>query len=63
MKNIRDLRNSLLSNYDAIENNEMSLKKAKEMSNCAGKVIQSLKVEVEYRKLKGTKDRIDFLED
>lgn len=61
MKNITDLRNSLLSDYSAMKNNEMDLKKGKELANCAGKIISSLKVELEYNKLLGVKKEIDFL--
>ena len=36
-------------------------KKVLELSNCAGKIIQSLKVELEYNSLLGLKKEIKYL--
>ena len=62
MQNIKDLRESLVDNYEKLKNNEMELKMAKELANTAGKVLNSLKVELEYQALTGNKKRIEFLE-
>lgn len=62
MQNIKDLRDSLLDNYTQMKNDQMELKKGKELSNCAGKVIQSIKTQLEYQSLTGVKKKIDFLE-
>jgi hypothetical protein len=62
MQNIKDLRESLVDNYEKLKNNEMDLKMAKELANTAGKVLNSLKVELEYQTLTGNKNRIEFLE-
>jgi len=40
----------------------MDLATGKELSNAAGKIINSLKVELEYNQLMDIKERIDFLE-
>lgn len=61
MQNITELRKSLADNYDKMKNGEMEIKEGKELSNCAGKIIQSLKVELEYQSLLGTKKEIDYL--
>jgi hypothetical protein len=62
MQNIKDLRESLVDNYEKLKNNEMELKMAKELANTAGKVLNSLKVELEYQALTGNKKIIKFLE-
>jgi hypothetical protein len=58
---MKDLRDSLLDNYNKMKSKEMDLKEGKELSNCAGKVIQSIKVELEYQALTGNIKEIDFL--
>lgn len=61
MQNITELRKSLSDNYNKMKADEMEIKKGKELSNCAGKIIQSLKVELEYNSLLGLKKEIDYL--
>ncbi len=61
MRNITELRNSLAENYMQMKTGKMDLKEGKELSNCAGKIISSLKIELEYQALMGTKRGIDFL--
>lgn len=61
MQNITELRNSLSDNYEKMKKGEMEIKEGKELSNCAGKIIQSLKVELEYQALLGTKKEIEYL--
>lgn len=61
MQNITELRKSLADNYEKMKKGEMEIKEGKELSNCAGKIIQSLKVELEYQVLLGTKKEIDYL--
>jgi hypothetical protein len=62
MQNITDLRDSLLDNYEKIKSKEMELKDGKELANTAGKILNSLKIELEYNTLVGNKNKIDFLE-
>lgn len=61
MQNITELRKSLTDNYEKMKNGEMEIKQGKELSNCAGKIIQSLKVELEYQTLLGITNEIDYL--
>tara|TARA_R110000851_G_scaffold264736_1_gene417351 strand:+ start:527 stop:715 length:189 start_codon:yes stop_codon:yes gene_type:complete len=61
MENITELRKSLSDNYEKMKSREMEIKEGKELSNCAGKIIQSLKVELEYQTLLGTTKEIDYL--
>jgi hypothetical protein len=62
MQNIKDLRNSLLDNYEKMKSKEMDLKDGKELASTAGKILNSLKIELEYNTLVGNKNKIDFLE-
>ena len=62
MQNITDLRNSLLDNYEKMKSKEMELKDGKELANTAGKILNSLKIELEYNTLIGNKNKIEFLE-
>lgn len=62
MQNITDLRNSLAENYELMVEKKMDLKQGKELANTAGKIIGTLKIELEYSILQGTKKKIAFLE-
>ena len=62
MQNIKDLRDSLAINYELMANKKMDLKQGKELANTAGKLLGTLKIELEYSQLQGTKKKIDFLE-
>jgi hypothetical protein len=62
MQNIRELRQSLAENYDLIKANIMPVKTGKELNNAAGKIINSLKVELEYNQFMENRRKIDFLE-
>ena len=61
MQNITDLRKSLADNYTKMKANKMNLNLGKELANTAGKMINSLKVELEYNSLMGIKEEIEFL--
>lgn len=61
MQNITELRQSLADNYEDLKNNKIELKLAKELANTAGKIINSLKVELEYNTYLGVKNEIKFL--
>ena len=62
MQNITELRKSLADNYTRMKAGKMNIALGKELSNAAGKIIGSLKVELEYKQLVGNKDSIDFLD-
>ena len=48
MKNIEELRNNLSSLFDQIKTGQMDVKAAAEMNNTAGKIISTLKVQLDY---------------
>lgn len=62
MQKITELRDSLLDNYEKMKSGEMEIKKGKELANVAGKVLLSVRVELEYNEFFGIKERIDFVE-
>jgi len=62
MKNVNDLRNSLLSLYEEIKTGAVDVKLASEMNNTAGKIINSVKLELEYSAQKKTTPAISFLD-
>jgi hypothetical protein len=61
MQNITELRTSLAENYDLMKAKKMDIKLGKELANTAGKIINSLKVELEYNSMLGFKNKIEFL--
>jgi hypothetical protein len=61
MQNITELRTSLADNYTKMKAKKMGLNVGKELANTAGKIINSLKIELEYNSMMGIKDEIDFL--
>lgn len=61
MQNITELRASLADNYENMKAKTMDLKMGKELANTAGKIINSLKVELEYNSMMDVKKEIPFL--
>ena len=61
MQNITELRTSLADNYESMKAKTMDLKMGKELANTAGKIINSLKVELEYNSMMDFKKEIPFL--
>lgn len=61
VNNIVELRNELLTVFDGIKTGEVSLGTAKELVNTAGKIINSVKVQLEYAYLRKETPVIEFL--
>lgn len=62
MKNMTELRDELSSVFQQLKAGEIAPKEAAELNNCAGKIINSTKVELEYFALKKETPFIPFLE-
>ena len=60
--NIANLRDSLLASFEELKKGNLDNSDAKEITNMAGKIILSAKVEMDYNKLIGNLKKIDFLE-
>jgi hypothetical protein len=61
MQNITELRKSLADNYEKLKANEMPIKLGKELANTAGKILNSISIELEACKMLEIKPDIDFL--
>ena len=61
MKNVVDLRDELIAIFQQLKAKEISHADAKELNNSAGKIINSVKIELEYAGLCKVKPSIAFL--
>jgi len=61
IENIRDLRDDLIQLYEDLKEKRIGLKEVKELTNTAGKIMNSAKLELEYRSFVGNKEEILFL--
>ena len=62
MDNIKQLRDDLLQSFQELRARRLDPKEAKEITNMAGKIIMSSKVELDYNKYMDNNRVIDFLE-
>lgn len=60
--NVLDLRNDLLQVFQDVKDKKIGLKEAKQLTNTAGRILSSAKIELEYKNFTGQKDKIPFLE-
>jgi hypothetical protein len=62
INNVEDLRTNLSDVFDALRDGKIAHKEAKEMSNLAGKMINSAKVQLDYHGLRKDENfKINFL--
>lgn len=59
--NVHDLESELINLFNDIKNDVISPKKAAEMNNSAGKIINLQKIKLEYASLRKEKPEIPFL--
>lgn len=62
MKNVKQLRDSLLESFESLKKGELKSKKAKELTSLAGKILMSAKVELNYNQFMDNQKTIEFLE-
>jgi len=62
MENIKELVDGLAVLFDEIKTGAVDVKKAGEMNNTAGKIINAQKVQLEYAALKKVTPSIAFLD-
>lgn len=60
-KDITELRDQLLDAFDWVKADPRRAMQVKEMSNAAGKVLGTVKAQLEYALLKGEEPEIAFL--
>lgn len=63
MKNITQLRGALSALFEQLKDGQMDVKVASEMNNSAGKIISSLKVQLDYAELRKEQPNIAYLND
>ena len=61
MQNIKELRDSLMDNYEQTKSGQMEKGTCKELANTAGKIINTLRAELEFMAMTGVKKDIAFL--
>lgn len=61
MRSIIQLREELSEVFTGLKNGSIEPKTASEMNNAAGKIINTVKVQLEYSALRKEKPEIDFL--
>lgn len=61
MKNIVEVRTELTRVFEQLSTGGITPVEAKELNNCAGKIINTLKVELEYFGLTGETPNIPFI--
>lgn len=61
MKNVIELRNELCIVFDEIREGKVAAPKARELVNAAGKIINSVRLELEYAALRKEVPIIEFL--
>ncbi len=62
IKNVVDLRDSMIDVYDEMRASKIGIKEAREHANVAGKIISTAKLQLEYNAYMKTQIKIDFLE-
>ena len=60
-KNIIELRNDLLESFEQVKKDPRRLAQAGELANTAGKIIGSIKLEMEYSLMRNEEPEIPFL--
>ena len=60
-KDISELRDQLLEAFDAVRADPRKAGQVQEMSNAAGKIIATLKTQLEYALLRNEMPEIDFM--
>jgi len=61
MKSMTDLRNELAAVFEGLKNGTLEPKQAVEMNNAAGKIINTVKVQLEYAELRNETPSIPFM--
>ena len=61
MNNLKELRDELSDVFANLKSGELDAKVAKELNNSAGKIINSVKVELEYYNLRKETPNMPFI--
>ena len=61
MKNVTELRNEMVDVFQKLKDGTLEHKRAKEMSNAAGKIIGTVSVQLKYAQQRNETPSIEFL--
>jgi len=61
MKTMKDLRDNIIQTMENLKDGSVDIKIAAELNNSAGKIINTVRTQLEYSKLRKEKPQIDFL--
>lgn len=61
-KNIKELRDQLLEAFELVKADPRRANQTDVLANCAGKILASVKLELEACEMKGVEPDIDFLD-
>ena len=61
METINELREELCKVFKNLESGELDVKKATEMNNSAGKIINTVKIQLDYAALRKETPKIKFM--
>ena len=61
MKTMKEVRERIVKTIDDLESGKIDLKTAGEMHNGIGKIINTVRTQLEYSKLRKEKPQIDFM--
>lgn len=59
--NVATLNKALLEEFNGLRMGQVKEKRAKEAANLAGKYLKGISVQIDYKKLTGSKNKIDGL--
>jgi hypothetical protein len=62
MKNIKEVRDELGKVFEGLRDGSLKVPQAAEMNNAAGKILNSVKVELDYYALRKETPKIEFLD-
>ena len=60
-KDINDLRNILCEEINKLRNNKTTAANVNAITNATGKVLSTIKVQMEYAKLSGVEPKMNFI--
>ena len=61
MKSMKDVRNKLVDLNEQLESGKLDIKTVGEMHNGIGKIINTVRTQLEYSKLRKETPQIDFM--
>jgi len=61
MKSMREVRNKLIELSEQLESGKLDIKTVAEMHNGIGKILNTVRTQLEYSKLRKEKPEIDFM--